>query len=133
MRLLLENCIRLLGDEKSQVSKGVEGDCSGRDSCLSFLSQIVVSACYFLARLFLKAPTSSHVDKEEGKEVDDEEEGEEREEAEDRKEEMEKQEEEEGKGKDEEEALKSTPANTATDKILAAANLKVGLLLVSFS
>ena len=65
--------------------------------------------------------------------MDDEEEGEEREEAEDRKEEVEKQEKEEGKGKDEEEeAPKSTPANTATDKILAAANLKVGLLLVSF-
>lgn len=87
--------------------------------------QIVVSACYFLARLFLRAPTSSHVDKEEEKKVgdkeeDNEEEGEEREEAKDMKEEVEKQEE-------------GTPANTATDKILAAANLKVGLLLVSFS
>ena len=102
----------------------------------------MISAYYLLAQLFLsRTPPSSHDDKEEEKEEDDEEEGDEREEVEDKKEEVEdkkeeveEQEEEEGMGKkeegEEEVAPKNIPANTATDKVLAAANLKVGLLLV---
>ena len=97
----------------------------------------MISAYYLLAQLFLsRTPPSSHDDKEEEKEEDDEEEGDEREEVEDKKEEVEEQEEEEGMGKkekgEEEVAPKNIPANTATDKVLAAANLKVGLLLVQF-
>ena len=40
VRLLLENCIRLLGDEKSQVSEGLRRDCSGRDDCTSFFLRL---------------------------------------------------------------------------------------------
>ena len=40
VRLLLENCIRLLGDEKSQVSEGLGRDCSGRDDCTSFFLRL---------------------------------------------------------------------------------------------